>query len=169
MPVPTTATATTAAVGAPASAPASAPAATWLSGTSANLRRLSTVPGSRTSYVPSAIPNALPVVLPVRSDGQGGASDVSMATDTSMHAAATIDTTPEDILPQSRSSVSVRSDDSEVLAELEMDLDPAGIVTLTLDQEVIEQRRVLEATATAAHLEIPRALCSRDQASRSSI
>ena len=94
--------------------------------------------------MPSAIPNALPVVLPVRSDGQGGASDVSMATDTSMHAAATIDTTPEDVLPQSRSSVSVRSDDSEVLAELEMDLDPAGIVTLTLDQEVIEQRRVLD-------------------------
>ena len=52
---------------------------------------------------------------------------------------------PDELVSPSRlSSRSGQSEDSELLAELEMDLDPAGIVTLTLEHDIVEQRRMLD-------------------------
>lgn len=106
-----------------------------------------------------------PIAMPVRSASQSKPNtsmhDVSMmSNDTSATAApastsftatgvapALADTTrtSDGLFSPSRfSSSSARSDDSEMLAELEMDLDPAGIVTLTLERELVEQRRVLD-------------------------
>lgn len=73
-----------------------------------------------------------------------------MSTDTSTYApgaASVADTSrsPDELVSPSRLSTgSGQSEDSELLAELEMDLDPAGIVTLTLEHDIVEQRRVLD-------------------------
>ena len=91
---------------------------------------------------PVALPLAPPIALPVRATS----SDVSMSTDTSTYApgaASVADTSrsPDELVSPSRlSSRSGQSEDSELLAELEMDLDPAGIVTLTLEHDIVEQR-----------------------------
>ena len=95
---------------------------------------------------PVALPLAPPIALPVRATS----SDVSMSTDTSTYApgaASVADTSrsPDELVSPSRlSSRSGQSEDSELLAELEMDLDPAGIVTLTLEHDIVEQRRMLD-------------------------
>ncbi|WFD19921.1 B-type cyclin [Malassezia caprae] len=88
-----------------------------------------------------------PMPVPPRSAGRpvpsvaalslGAVQDMSMSTDGS-HIAAEPDA------DASLSSPGVRSDESDLLADIELDLDPAGLVTVSLEEELVEQRRVAE-------------------------
>jgi len=81
-------------------------------------------------------------VLPVRrtdlSRGSEPFHDVSMSADSS------VGTDLHSSLSSSESIESVHSDNSEVLEAIELDLDPNGLVTLTLEEELVEKRRVAE-------------------------
>lgn len=93
---------------------------------------------------PPPPPPVVPIPVPPHSSGRPMPSvsalpqDISMSTDGShaMHAEPSVDV--------ARSSPSVRSDESELLADIELDLDPAGLVTLSLEDELVEQRRVAD-------------------------
>ncbi|KOS15996.1 b-type cyclin 2 [Malassezia pachydermatis] len=100
-----------------------------------------TEPASRMSLPPPVVPATASSTAPARTD-LPTAQDVSMTMDTS-HPSGLTDVTPDD-LPVSQSSASLRSDDTEALADIELDLDPQGIVTLTLEEELVEQRRVMD-------------------------
>lgn len=93
-------------------------------------------------------PSAAPVPVPPRSAGrpvlapalsQGTVQDMSMSTEDSLGAVLA-----EPNVDASLSSPSVRSGESDLLAETEFDLDPAGLVTVSLEEELMEQRRVAD-------------------------
>ena len=61
-----------------------------------------------------------------------------------MSADSSVGTDLHSSLSSSESIESVHSDNSEVLEAIELDLDPNGLVTLTLEEELVEKRRVAE-------------------------
>ncbi|WFD31497.1 B-type cyclin [Malassezia sp. CBS 17886] len=80
------------------------------------------------------------------------AHDVSMSTDVSLVEYNAPGPTPahdarNDTVAASASFDSLRSDDSDALAALELDVDPAGVVTLPLEHELAAQQRVAEVCA----------------------
>jgi len=87
------------------------------------------LPRSAGRPVPSAAP-AMPV---------GVVQDLSMSTDGSHGGVAA-----EPDVDTALSSPSVPSDESDLLADIELDLDPAGLVTVSLAEELAEQRRVAD-------------------------
>lgn len=113
----------------------------------------SRVPSRMASRSPRLDAMPPPIAMPLRVGGAAvpiaaplsaaSAPDVSMSTDLS-HDTQRQDDVSVDRTTLSTSSSSLNLDDSTALAEIELDLDPQAIVTLTLEEELIEQRRVLE-------------------------
>lgn len=102
--------------------------------------------------VPEASARA-PIALPVTSE-PAGVQDVSMTTDSGLsshaadhlraHQVASPPSSLGERVSASHSSDSLGTEDSEALAVLELDVDPTGLVTLSLEHEMEAQQRVAE-------------------------